>query len=162
MSNIRPKFVEKDFNTVLRELCSEARQRIWKKSPNTQFLINGKTYKKQEEFNKAIFKNSESVTVDGSSNSSQSLNQFEKYDNRTLVNFEASENIENEPPASFIDSPIRSNSSILIIKNQPIISLPALNGSLNISAFDYLIKSNDVINGEFEDDDDLTREAPFF
>ena len=31
MSNIRPKFEEKDFNTVFRELCSEARRRIWKK-----------------------------------------------------------------------------------------------------------------------------------
>ena len=49
MSNIRPKFTKEEFNKVLRELCSESRQKIWKKNPQQVFEINGKKLMKQEE-----------------------------------------------------------------------------------------------------------------
>ena len=69
MANIRPKFAKQEFNTVLRELCCDARQRIWKKSSETEFLINGKIYKNKKK--KENFINNEPTLSNQGSNSSQ-------------------------------------------------------------------------------------------
>ena len=44
MSIIRPGFQK--FNSVIGELCNEARRSIWSSNPTAEFLINGVIYKK--------------------------------------------------------------------------------------------------------------------
>ena len=46
IKDIRPDFTNDDFNIVCRELCCEARQRIWDENPSTVFNIAGKEFKK--------------------------------------------------------------------------------------------------------------------
>ena len=42
MCSLRPEFSKEQMNKVLRELCSEARQRIWEKEPDYIFEVGGK------------------------------------------------------------------------------------------------------------------------
>lgn len=42
MVSIRPDFTDEVLQKVLRELCSEARQRIWEKEPDRVFDIAGR------------------------------------------------------------------------------------------------------------------------
>ena len=46
MATNRKDFSSSDSNTVCRDLCSEARQRIWEKDETVEFVISGKTFKK--------------------------------------------------------------------------------------------------------------------
>ena len=45
MSINRPDFKMGDFNTVCRDMCSEARQRIWQSNPEATFEIGGRLLK---------------------------------------------------------------------------------------------------------------------
>ncbi len=45
--NSKNEFSEEVNGKVLRELCCEARQRVWKTEPNHVFSLNGKQLKKQ-------------------------------------------------------------------------------------------------------------------
>jgi len=42
MCNLRPDFSKEQLHKVLRELCSESRQRIWEKQPDYLFDVGGK------------------------------------------------------------------------------------------------------------------------
>ena len=42
MCNMRPDFSKEQLNKVLRELCSEARQRVWEKEQDYVFEVGGK------------------------------------------------------------------------------------------------------------------------
>lgn len=55
MAKIRPTFSEENNNKILRELCAEARQKIWKKDQTRQFAIGKEVFiKNSKKENKAI------------------------------------------------------------------------------------------------------------
>jgi hypothetical protein len=51
MCTLRSDFSQAQMNKVLRELCSEARQRIWEKEPDFMFEVGGKKLCKNVKIN---------------------------------------------------------------------------------------------------------------
>ena len=132
MSNCRPKFSKNDFNTVLRELCCEARQTIWKTFPEREFEINGKTCKKKASAIKKSKTNkvaSNQGSVDNSANSSEIYTQQN----------------------NFADNNIGINLTNLEMLNLTNLSTLLENNDLSTTIthnYRYISQSNDILNDE--------------
>ena len=70
----KPDFKLGDFNTVCRDLCSEARQKIWQSNPEVYFEVNGKVLKAKQK-NKNVQSNTGQETASNQQNIQQHIQQ---------------------------------------------------------------------------------------